>query len=108
MAERILEIEVPKSILDAIKEPFEEGNAAVRAIAKEEVNRVIEALRLQGVIQEENDISVTLQGNPDLSPDSLKRRVKVTQIFREDDDRKGAIDSHTETYLVEIPSNPHN
>ena len=108
MAERILEIEVPKSILDAIKEPFDEGNPAVREIAKNEVNRVIEALRLQGVIQGENDISVIFQGNANLSPDSLKRRVKVTQIFREDDDRKGAIDSHTETYLLEIPSNPDN
>ena len=108
MVERFLEIEVPKSIIDAVKKPFEEGNPALHAIANKEVRNLIEILRLQGVIQEEGDISVAFQGNPELPPDSLKRRVKVTQVFREGDNRKGAIDTHTETYLIEIPTTSNN
>ncbi|MFZ5932951.1 MAG: hypothetical protein ACOYT7_02645 [Patescibacteria group bacterium] len=108
MAERILEIEVPKFLLGEIEESFEDRDPLTHAIVKDEVNRVIEALRLKGIIAEENDISVSLRGNPDLLPSSRERRVKVIEIFREDEDRRGAIDTSSETYLIEISPTTDN
>lgn len=108
MTERIIEIEVPETLLEEVKEPFENRDPVVRAVVREEVDKVLETLRAKEVIKEENDISVGLKGSCDILPTSKKRRVTVTEVFREGEDRGGAIDTSSETYVIEISSENDN
>ena len=106
--ERIITIEVPKVAFMAIEEPFESGDPATAIGVRAEVGRVLLALKTEGLIEENDDITVNLHASDDVLESDLGRIGQIETIYREDENGKGAIDSSKVGFTVELVQNGNN
>jgi hypothetical protein len=87
MGERLIHIEVA------------DGTTEVGRGLRRQINGVIEALKREGVVNENDEINVDLKPDVSVPHGRIGKKVKVQHVYR--DGEKGPLDTVDETYRID-------
>ena len=109
MVERIIKIYIPEAILPMGGEGLTKEGELLE-INKDDigVDRVLELLENNGIVKEDDDLTVNLIVDHQSPVSKTRRQVRVVDIFRDDENGKGSIDSVETNYVVELSQDADN